>query len=410
MDHKDELHEFHRLSGLRLYHRERKNKEIDEIPIDECYRIALHFVISWEVARESDYDAYSSIMTRTGWHAYASFAFNLSLEYFQIAVKFATTQEDKKMLDLLIIRINYALMNHEQCLELVDEALAKYTTKLDCAKFLAVKAKSLFGLNRLDEGLDCCFEALEKLDKHVPSKPEDEPNLYTALQNELIPNIPSSVTEILKLPGLPACEDERVLLIHEIFTSMVLPLLLSKRRLLLKYLCFDMVLLMLKFGTSIYCATPLILVASYEVCSPSKNLRKSIAYCNYAFSLLHDMSLETNEQFGLAYRLYCFKIGSLVEPLETISRAYDIYSVSSLELKSDALIVRFMSLRNSFSWWFASGLNINQMMKKFKNFFTFLFSGDDDADTIKAGQIAYDCAMKYLKELSGGDGSYALFG
>ncbi|GME92594.1 unnamed protein product [Ambrosiozyma monospora] len=48
------------------------------------------------------------------------------------------------------------------------------------------------------------------------------------------------------------------------------------------------------------------------------------------------------------------------------------------------------------------------MMKKFKNFFTFLFSGDDDADTIKAGQIAYDCAMKYLKELSGGDGSYAL--
>ncbi|ODV83541.1 hypothetical protein CANARDRAFT_9595 [[Candida] arabinofermentans NRRL YB-2248] len=378
LDRDGETAKFHNLSGIRLY--EKRNKM--RTGTADYQDITFHFTNSWKIAKPEEYPIYAEVMMTSGWYAYDVFDFELALQYFEISKNFVDTLTVKKILELVVISISFALGDYNHCLNFADDALKNYKNGEDRAHFLAAKGKALFALDRHEEGCDVCVEALKLLGVDISLSDDIQ---YDEVIHQLSLDLPSSYTEISKLLTSPLATDEHVLLIQEIFNELLTPLAVRAKFDAMKLISLKSVLLMIEHGGSVFCCAPLMVIASWLARSSARALKKSIEYCRLSFHYLQTSPMSSVEQYIMSYECYCCYIGSILEPLSSVLRYYDLYVTSSKSyLAIDDVLMRGVALRFKFLCWLSSGLNLFQIAQKVQNISVRMFYDIKERDEVDA--------------------------
>lgn len=373
MQEQNELEEFHRICGIRLFENMKTKEGTLKLSGAECLSIAYHFMHSWKVARPEEYTIYSNVLITAGWYAYSSYELVSALRHFQTAKKLTTDLQISKGLEWVEIHIYSLKGRHTVCIELIENALQKYKQNHeDLAQFLIAKMQSLRSLNMWEEAFQVSVDTLKVLEfpADLGSLTEEQVEDYTNFV--LRPKLPTSPSEIRELKKLPPLTNRKVLLVQMVLMDLNQFTVYLNKSYLFHFVNLMNVILFMAHGKSVYSSFSLIILASLEAASDAQGLNRAHEYCRLAFSIVSSDSIEANELFVVSFRWYCCLIGSLIEPIEKISQSFDLSIINSKAQVVEATFSKGIILKFKFQVWLTQGLtarNILERMEIIKDFY-----------------------------------------
>ncbi|GAV29508.1 hypothetical protein PMKS-003009 [Pichia membranifaciens] len=404
----NELEEFHRNCGLRLFENLEAKYGSLKLSSADCFSIAYHFINSWKVARPEEYSIYTNILITAGWYAYSSYEHVSALRHFQIAKELTTDPQILKGLEWVEIHI-YALKGkHEKSIDLIEKALQKYQENFeDVAQFLIAKMQSLRSLNKWEEAFEVCLNTLKALEFPLDLSSLSEKEIEDYTNFVLRPKLPASPSEIRELKNLPLLKNRRVTLVQMVLMDINQFSVYLNKPYLFPFANLMNVILLMENGKSVYSSFSLIILGSLDAIVDAKGLNRAHEYCKLAFSIVSSDSLESNELFIISFKWYCCLVGSLIEPIDKISQSFDLSIMNSKAQMVETTFSKGTVVKFKFQLWLTQGLtakNIQERMEIIRDFYRpdkdprglydKIYNLVIDLLSVLAGSLSYD---KYVE-------------
>jgi len=251
-----------------------------------------------------------------------SFGYNNSMTFGDASTTLQAYQNGTRPLDELGIEINISLMEgyfvdvkYASSIQLSSEILPKCTQSKDKVRCLITKMNCLLIQGRLNEAIEAGLTGLSVLSWEVPL--DDEEAMQHA--HMMRPRILLEVKQITAIAKMHQVQNEDLLLLQEIISTLLLPVYMA-RPALLPAVCFTSVAITLEFGISMAGALGLMMTgvllgneATHE------NLARSYAYGQVAIKLIKN----GNTRHPLApaiYQVYAGHIGVFHQNMEEVQR------------------------------------------------------------------------------------------
>jgi osomolarity two-component system, sensor histidine kinase CHK1 len=418
MTKNDELEEYHRLCGVRLFATHLGHNESNPnltMTSSDCYAVAFHFIHSWKVARKEETEVYIKVLITAAWCAYTSYEHIRALDYFKVAKLLVTDQKVMKGLDWIEIHIHALKGKHDESIRLSNLAIKKYRNNPeDYAQFMLSKIQSLCSKDEWTEGYNVALETLQALDFKLDlgKMTMDEVLQYT--NTKLKPKLPTSISEIKNLKNAPNNTNRKVLLTQMVLVEMnQFAFYLGKPHLLVFANLFNFTLF-LEWGRSIYCSLSLITIASIEAAADAKGLKRAREYCRLAFSMTNSGSLEANELFTTSFKAYCVMVGSVLEPIEKVVHSYDLIMASADAQSLETAFTKIFFFKFRYYTWLIQGLTLPRLKDKMKilkdthitsddpnNIFNRFYCVVTDVLSVLNGELNYETYVNSYDQLDG---------
>lgn len=369
----NELEEFHRNCGLRLFENLEAKYGSLKLTSADCFSIAYHFINSWKVARPEEYSIYTNILITAGWYAYSSYEHVSALRHFQIAKELTTDSQILKGLEWVEIHI-YALKGkHEKSIDLIEKALEKYQENVeDVAQFLIAKMQSLRSMNNWEEAYEVCLNTLKVLEFPLDLSSLSGKEIEDYTNFVLRPKLPASPSEIRELRNLPLLKKRRVILVQMVLMDLNQFSVYLNKPYLFPFANLMNVILFMENGKSVYSSFSLIILGSLDATVDAKGLNRAHEYCKLAFSIVSSDSLEANELFIISFKWYCCLVGSLIGPIDKISQSFDLSIINSKAQMVETTFSKGIVVKFKFQLWITQGLtskNIWERMEVIRDFY-----------------------------------------
>lgn len=369
MDEMERKH-YHRLCALRLYD---KIDNIEDLNYSKLIYMTRHFIESTEVAKEEDIDIYGEVLISGGRFAYENYDFHLSLFYFQLAKDFVDAgcgDEElfslSKRIDLTIVQLLFIIGSYQECIDLVDVLVPLYKSDLDKIYFMITKLKSFFALEKNEEGVTVSLYCLKLLGFDLQ---EDEEWNFQFL-SKLQPRIPLAISEIRALSLVPGnTENPEDLIKTELIANMLFPLVGTRRNHLVRSLIYMAIIDVMDNGylpqhALIMIMHSLLLVRE----SPCDSFMRAIEYTDTSLKVVQDSDASLDLGTSV-YEVYCCTLAIYNEPIDVVSKYFDVFISSSRSYTDSAVDINFflaIGIKNA-SMVVAGTENLNSILMRVTN-------------------------------------------
>lgn len=319
----DEALETHRLIGMRLLGSDPSKPQTTYKIIE----IASQLKNAIPIVTEKERSIFINLNIRAGDEVYAMSDFDMAYRYFDTARRllpddYADSQpEFARHIFLTLVELQYNRKNYTACLELIEESLPKFPASIDKAALLRTKTKAEHGLGKSSQAISTGIQALKLLGVCLEESEDWNKDHHAMLRH----SIPLSVSEIRELINKKPCEDPVIILVQEIISIMIVPLILSSRPYMFRSLIYTSVLAFLDYGPTASCAFSLLSLASlFQRTGDENNLMRA-----YEYSKLAILTLENDSAVGLdfginIYEYYALTLATYFEPMSEVIRYYDL--------------------------------------------------------------------------------------
>lgn len=319
----NDLHEYHRLCGLGLYGRIKKQPHTS---VSKFLVMATHLLKSLSIAKKDEHETYVEALIDAARYAASTYNLESSLNFFKGAENLIPESDRKGKLKstLTICQINFYLKNFDECLRMISQAEKKFG--FDETMFLITRVRCLFQLKRFKQGLKYAIRGLRKLGVDVHTNPEK----CKVISDRLLHRLPLSVPEIRKMKYLPKTTNPKILMIYELISDIIAPSYMCHMDSLRKALVTQMTILMHTYGVSSYCTMGLIEFANIFLDSDTEaGMMKSMELCKLALSLVdNDLGVSSTVSQNV-YEVYVASMAAFTEPMSDILRYYTVFLSSS---------------------------------------------------------------------------------
>lgn len=315
----DQVSLYHKLCGLRLY--ESKDEDFIETDMSSCLEIADLFCKSYGSVNDKDeVSIYLKVLKATQKFCYKLFDFIPALKFLNVSKNLLEDTADKKALYTLhveIVKCSVMVKNYEGCLDFIkrhspsfqrDPIVVLYTIR--CLQML----------DRIDESVKVGIDCLKKQGINIEQKDE-----WNAKNVEILrSSFPTSIAAIRTLGEIKKSASRKVSLIQEIMAEVMLSVMPSGKIDLITSLAYTMVAYAIENGLSGFLALGFLAIGLAEIKTSSARAQE---YADLGISLLK----RKPESFDFAnhvYYIYCFTIGSFMEPIDTLLKFHDMTILS----------------------------------------------------------------------------------
>lgn len=301
MQDSGELENLRRLCGLRYF---KKLSGEHNTNINDFLIMANHFLHSCAVAKEDETDIYYEALISGGKFAISSSNAELALIFFEASAQFIKADDQEKQIRnmLTVCHINYLLKRYNTCITLIQEADRIFGK--ESSTFLYLKIKCLFQLRNFKLGLRKTLDVLASLDVEVSIDFKE----CNRISEKFFRKTPLSIADIRNMKLLQAATSKKFLLIADLILEAIGPTYVLGLSSLRLALLTQLILLMLKFGTSSSCIVPLLHLGNYFAQrNKNRNILKTKELGEVAIAILRDdklFSSYVNEQINEAYNMF----------------------------------------------------------------------------------------------------------
>lgn len=309
--------QFHKLCGQRYY------KAIREDDPERYQQMASHFEQSWREAEPSEHDTYRSVLILAGQMALQAYNLRAAIRFFETADRFISVEESNVKIKsiMTICQSHYQLGEYSECLRCMDDARNQYG--FDENIFILVRVRCYIQSGRIDEGIEIATEGLKRLGLNVPA---EDSQLRQKFDKNLV-KVPLSIAEIRLLQHSPYATQPLILLLFELVLEIVAASYDSDKRSLRWFLVTKVVLLMHKYGPSLYCAMSLVEFANILVKrSEYEALDQAREYCRLALHLVKSIDTLASLYVQKVHQHYIASLALFVEPINTVIEHNDLYN------------------------------------------------------------------------------------
>jgi len=315
----EKLSQYHKVCGLRLYNS--KDEDFIEDDMTSCLEIANHFCKSYEsVNNREDINTYLKVLKATQRFCYKLFDFIPALKFLNVSKILIERTNDKKALYTLhveIVKCSVMVKNFEGCLDFIKRHSPNFQSD---PVIVLCTMRCLEMLDRVDEcvkvGVDCLKKKGINIEEGDQWNKENVENLKSSF--------PTSLAAIRTLSDIRKSDNRKVSVIQEIMAEVMFSVVSSGKIDLITSLSYTMVAHAIENGKSGFLALGFIGIALGEIKSSKARAQE---YAHLGISLLK----KKPESFDFAnhvYYIYCFTIGSFLEPIENLLKFHDMAILS----------------------------------------------------------------------------------
>lgn len=315
----DEVSHYNKLCGLRLYYS--KEEDFTATDMSGCLEIANHFCKSFTSVNDDDeIKIFLKVLKATQKFCYKLFDFVPALNFLNVSKVLLENTSDKKALYTLhveIVKCSVMVKNYAGCLDFIRRHSQSFqndtTIVLHTMRCLEI-------LGRVEESVRIGIMSLQR----AGIKIEDNDQWIAKNIEALKSSFPTSIAAIRTLSEIKRTRSRKVANIQEIMAQVIIAVVPLGKIDLITSLSYTMVSHAIENGMSGFLALGFLCIALGEIKS---SIPRAQEYASMAVTLLKTRS----ESFDFAnhvYYMYCFSIGSYLEPIEDLLRFHDMAILS----------------------------------------------------------------------------------
>lgn len=315
----DQVSTYHKFCGLRLY--ASKDDDFIENDMNSCLEIASHFCKSYSsVTSKDETTLYLKVLKNSQKFCYKLFDFIPALKFLNVSKILLENTADRKALYTLhieIVKCSVMVKNYEGCLDFIK----RHSPSFQSDPIIVLHTiRCLQMLNRSEESIKVGLDCLEGQGIKIEQNEEWLANNVESLKS----TFPTSIAAIRTLGDIKRAGTKKVALIQEIMAEIMLSVMPSGQIDLVTSLAYGMVSFAIENGMSGFLALGFLAIALSEI---KYSRARAQEYADLGITLLK----RKPESFDFAnhvYYLYCFTIGSYLEPVDALLKFHDMAILS----------------------------------------------------------------------------------
>ncbi|CCH46744.1 hypothetical protein BN7_6342 [Wickerhamomyces ciferrii] len=315
----DEAIQYHKNCGLRLFYS--RDNDFIERDMNGCLEIANHFSKSSSAAMtKEESNIYIGVLKAAQTFCYKLFDFIPALKFLNVSKNLLENTSDKKALYTLhveIVKCSVMVKNYEGCLDFIQRHSQSFQQD---PTIVLYTMRCLETLGRIHECVEVGIDCLKR--KNIDIEIDSDWNIKNI--EVLKSSFPTSIAAIKTLADLPKAKSRKVTLIQEIMAEVIMAIVPTGKIDLISSLGYTMVAHAVENGRSGFIALAFLAIALSEI---KFSRSRAQEYANLGIKLLNEKA-ESFDFANQVYYVYCFTIGTFLEPIEKLLRFHDMTIMS----------------------------------------------------------------------------------